>query len=112
MLEEHKTCKSGALTQDGSRSSSMKTANSSTGRAARSLMSEELRMLKDNKLESGVTTRANTKCGQLSILTKQRVHKPRALTKISASMSTDHSTSFQNSHSTELLSATVPITFG
>jgi hypothetical protein len=90
----------------------MRTANSSTGQTTRSLMLEELRMLKDNKLESGVTTEVNTNNGQLSILIKQRVHKLRESTKNLDSMWTDHSILFQSFHSTELLSATVPTTFG
>jgi len=90
----------------------MRTTNSSTGRATRFLMSEEQRMKKDTKLASLVTAEANTNNGQLSILTKQRAHKPRVSTRTSASMSIDHSISFLNSHSEELLSATVLTTFG
>jgi hypothetical protein len=50
--------------------------------------------------------------GMLSILIKQRAHKLKESTKILVSMSTDPSTSFQNFHSTELLSATVLTTSG
>jgi hypothetical protein len=112
VLEEQTTCKSGALIQDGSKFSSTRTANLSTGRAKRFLMLEEQRMKKEDKLESGVTTEVHINNGQLSILIKQRAHKPRESTRTLASMSTDHSILFQNSHSIELLSATVPTTFG
>ena len=105
-------CKSGAPIQDGGKFSDMRTTNSSIGRATRFLMSEEQRMKKEDKSASGVTTEANINNGQLSILTKQRDHKPRVSTKTLASMSTDHSILFQNSHSEELLSATVLTTFG
>jgi hypothetical protein len=64
------TCKSGAPTLDGGKYSSMKTTNSSTSRTTRYLMLEEQRMLKANKLESGVTIEVNTNNGQLSILIK------------------------------------------
>jgi hypothetical protein len=61
----------------------------------------------------GVTTiEVKIRPGQFSILTKQRDHKLRVSTKTLVFTSTDHSTLSQNSHSTELLSATVPTTFG
>jgi hypothetical protein len=50
--------------------------------------------------------------GMLSILIKQMVLKQRVSIKTLVSMLTDHSISFQNFHSTELLSATVLTTSG
>ena len=105
-------CKSGALTQDGSRSSSTRTSNLSTGRAAKSLTLKEARMRKVKQLEFGVTTEESTKNGKSSILTKQRDLKPRESAKISDSISTDHSTLSLNFHSLECLSATVPTMSG
>jgi hypothetical protein len=90
----------------------MRTTNSSTGRVAKFSMSRELRMKKDTQLEFGETTEESTNNGQYSILTKTRDLKRRDSTRTSVSMSTDHSTLSQNFHSTELLSATVPTTFG
>jgi hypothetical protein len=57
-------CKSGAPTQDGSKYSSMRTSNSSIGRAAKSLMSLVLRMKRDKKSECSVTTEVNTNNGK------------------------------------------------
>jgi len=64
-------------------------------------------MKKVKKLLSGVTTVSLIRNGQLSILTKLKRKKLKDLTKTSACMSIDHSTSFQDSQFTELLNATV-----
>jgi hypothetical protein len=101
------TCKSGALTLVGGKSSSMRTANLSTGTTTRFLMLEELRMKKVNKLEFMVTTMVNTKNGPLSILIKLKAHKPREYQKTLDSILTDHSTLSQSFHSEELQNAMV-----
>jgi hypothetical protein len=64
-------------------------------------MLEEEEMKKETQFKYGVTMVPKPKNGKLSILTKQRVHKLRDLTKTSVSMLTDHSTLFQSFHSTE-----------
>ena len=112
MQEGPMTCKSGLPTQDGSRYSSTRTTNSSTGNPAKSLTSREVRMRKAMLLVFGVTMEASINNGMLFISIKQMDHKPRDLTRTLASMSTDHSTLSLNFHSTELLSATVPTTSG
>jgi len=71
MLERPMICKSGAQTLDGSKSSSMRIINSSTGKTARYLMSQEPRMLKDKLSKYMVTMVERTKDGMLSILIKQ-----------------------------------------
>jgi hypothetical protein len=48
----------------------------------------------------------------LFILTKQRAHKLRELTRTSVSMWTDHSILFPSFHSTEWWNVTVPTMFG
>jgi hypothetical protein len=53
-----------------------------------------------------------TKDGRSSMLTKQRPLELRVSTRNSVSISTDHSTSDQECHSRELLSATVLTTSG
>jgi hypothetical protein len=90
----------------------MRTTNSSTGRAAKFLKSKETRTRKDIQLEFGVTTEEDTNNGKLSILIKPRVHKLRDSTKSMDSMSTDHSTLSQNSHSAECSSAIITTTSG
>jgi hypothetical protein len=95
------TCKSGPPIHNGSKFSSTRKINSLTGPTTRSLRLKELRMKKDKPLVYGVTMEDPIKNGPLFILTKLRALKLRDLTKISASMSTDHSTSFQSYHSTE-----------
>jgi hypothetical protein len=73
VLEEPTTCRSGQPTLDGSKFSNMRTANSSTGRTAKSLMLKAERILKANQLEFGATIEENTSNGKLSILIKTRV---------------------------------------
>jgi len=85
------TCKSGQPTQDGSKFSSMRRDNSSTGNQARSLMLEELKTKKANKLVFGVTMEELINNGMLFILIKQRDHKPRGSIRTLVSMLTDHS---------------------
>jgi hypothetical protein len=75
VLEEPTTCRSGAPTQDGSNSSSMKEKDSSTGRTIKYLMSMEARMKKEDQLSSGTSTMEPTKSGRLYILTKLRKNK-------------------------------------
>jgi hypothetical protein len=86
------TCKSGALTQDGSKSLDTREINSSTGRATRFLTSEETKTRKDKQLVYLITTVEKDNNGMLYILIKLRDHKPRESTKTLDSMSTDHST--------------------
>jgi hypothetical protein len=69
-------------------------------------------MRKEMLLELQTTLEKQTKNGKLSMLTKQANSRLRDLMKSSVSTSTDHSTSDQECHSKELLSATVPTTFG
>jgi glycerol-3-phosphate dehydrogenase len=106
-LEEHRTCKSGALTLVGGKFSSMRIVNSLIGRTRKSLMLKEVKTKKVKLLESLETMDQEDNNGMLSISTKQRAHKLRESTKTSDSMSTDHSTLFQSFHSTEWLSALV-----
>jgi hypothetical protein len=58
-----------------------------------------------------VTTEPKPKNGTSSILTKPRVLKLRESQKTSVSTSIDHSTSFPNYHSVELLSVLEPTMF-
>jgi hypothetical protein len=101
-------CKSGAPTQDGGRSSSIRIANSSTGTTTRSLTLEEVKTKRDNKLEFGAITEVDINNGKLFILIRQRAHKLRVSPKTLDSISTDHSTSFQIFHLEEWLNALVP----
>jgi hypothetical protein len=64
VLVKPTTCKSGAPTQDGSKFSSTRIANSSTGRAVKSLMLKEERTKKAKQLEFGVTTEEDTSNGK------------------------------------------------
>jgi len=75
--EEPMTCKSGAQTQDGSKSSSIKATNSSTGPTARSLMLEEGKTLKETQCKFGATTAPRLRDGMLCILIKPSLIKPR-----------------------------------
>jgi hypothetical protein len=63
VLEEPTTCKSGALTLDGSKYSSTRITNSSTGKTVRYLMSQEPRMRKDKLFKYTVTTVERTNNG-------------------------------------------------
>ena len=66
---------------------------SSIGTTEKQLMSMEAKMKKEERSLFGRDTMELTKNGRLSILTKPTQFKPRVLTKILDSMSTDHSTS-------------------
>jgi hypothetical protein len=70
VLVELTTCKSGAPTLDGSRSSSMRMVNSSIGPTRRYLMSLDLKMRKVKQLESLETTEDQTRNGKFFILTR------------------------------------------
>jgi len=72
------TCKFGQPTQDGSKSSGMRTTNSSIGRAAKYLMLKEVKTKKVKQLVFGVTMEVKDNYGTSFILIKQRVHKLRA----------------------------------
>jgi hypothetical protein len=110
-VEKLATCKSGALTQDGGKYSSMRTTNSSTGTTTKPLTLKMVRTKKETQFKCGATMEAKPKSGTLFILIKQRDLKLRDLTKNSDSMSIDHSTSSPNFHSEELLSALEPTMF-
>jgi hypothetical protein len=109
VLVEPTTCKSGALTQDGSRSSNTKENSSPIQPTTRFLMSQEQRMKKVKLLscmpKMEITIRMLTKDGKLFILTKLKQLELKVSTKNSASTSTDLSTSDQDSQCKELLSA-------
>jgi hypothetical protein len=86
----------------------MRTTNSSTGRAAKYSMSKEEKMLKTKQLVFMVTAEESISNGKLSILIRLRVNKLRDSAKNGDSISIDHSTSDQDCHSKEYLSALVP----
>jgi hypothetical protein len=95
--EEPTTCKSGALTQDGSNCSCTKMNNLSMSRTKRYLMSQVEKIKKDKLLSSGEITVRRIRNGRSSTLTKLERLKLRDLMKNSASTLTDHSTSDQDS---------------
>ena len=70
-------------------------------------MLNQVRMKKAKQSVFGVIMEGKDRNGESYISTKQKVHKPKDLTKTSDSMLTDHSILFQSFHSIELLSATV-----
>jgi hypothetical protein len=86
------TCKSGALTLDGGRSSGIRMSNSSIGRTTKFLMLKEERMKKEELLVYGATMEATIKSGLSSMLTKLARLKIKDLIKTSDSTETDHST--------------------
>ena len=112
MLVEQTTCKSGAPTQDGSKYSSMKRANSSTGLTAKFLMSHHPKMKKDKLLVLQVIPVRTTRNGEFFILTKLLRLKQRDSMKSSASTSIDHSTSDPDCQCKELLNVTELTTSG
>jgi hypothetical protein len=83
--EELIRCRSGALTHNGSRSSSMKLIDLSISKTERTLMFQEQRMLKDNQLLFMVKPMDLTRNGRLSILIKLRKIERRDSTKTSVS---------------------------
>jgi hypothetical protein len=68
--EKPTTCKSGAPTQDGGKSSDIEDGTSKTLRTTRFLMLLEEKMLKVKRLSSGEDTTNLTKDGELPMLTK------------------------------------------
>ena len=66
------------------------------------------RIMKDNQLLSTRNTEEPTNNGRLSILTLIRDHKRKDLSKTSDLLPINHSTLYQDFHSTELLNAKVP----
>jgi len=70
MLVRPKTCKSGQPTQDGSKYSNTKLANSSTGPTVKFLVLEMKRMKKVKLLVSRITTEVLDKLGMYFILTR------------------------------------------
>jgi hypothetical protein len=108
--EEPATCRSGAPTPIGSKSSSIKTTSSSTGQTTRFLMSMTQRTLKDRELESRTTKMLGTNNGKLFILTRQRILEAKDSTRSLVSTSIDHSTLDLECQCRESLSASEPIT--
>lgn len=110
--EELETCKSGAPTQDGGRSSSTQVSISVTFNSqTNALMYLVVKIMKHNQSLSTTDTTVQTKDGRLSIPTKQQF-RARDLTRTSVSISTDHSTLSQDYQLTELLNTEVDITCG
>jgi hypothetical protein len=105
LLVDQETCKFGQPTQDGGNSSLMKEASSQMLRTTESLMFTKERILNTKQLLCGRDTVRLTRNGRSSILTKLSKLKLRDLTKSSVSISTDHSTSDQDSQCTESLNA-------
>jgi hypothetical protein len=95
-VEEPTTCKSGALTLDGGRSSSIKENNSSTSKTTRFLTLKVVRMKKDTQLEFGPTMEETTKSGLLFTLIRLKRLRRRDSTRTLASIEIDHSTSDQD----------------
>jgi hypothetical protein len=104
-------CKSGALTQGGSSSLSSIRISSLTGQIIRFLMSPNQKMKKDKLLVLLETLVNPTKSGLFSILIRQEKLRQRDLTKSLDSISTDHSISSLNFHSTELLRCSEELTW-
>jgi hypothetical protein len=95
------TCKSGAQTLDGGKSSSSKMINSSTSPTEEFWMLKEAKMLKETQFNYGAITEVKLKSGQFSMLTKLIKLRLRDLMKNLVFTSTDHSTLYPNFHSTE-----------
>jgi hypothetical protein len=71
------TCKSGALTLDGGKSSSLRTTNLSTGATIRSLKSLEAKTKKEPRLVLTETTMEQINNGKFFMLTRQTKLRPR-----------------------------------
>ena len=71
------TCKRGVPTQDGSKYSSMRITNSSTGKAVKSLTLKEARTKKAKLLVCGEITEERANNGKLFILINQRKKQPK-----------------------------------
>jgi hypothetical protein len=102
------TCKSGVLTLDGSKYSSMKTTSSSTSPKILYLTSHKPRIRKDKLFKSMVIMVERTNSGMYSILTKLIKLRPKDSMKNLVSISIDLSTLSHSFHSIELLSALEP----
>jgi hypothetical protein len=70
ILERQMICKSGQLILVGSRNSNLRVSNSLIPKTVRCLMSQEPKMLKDNKSKLMATTVEKTRNGRLFTLTK------------------------------------------
>jgi hypothetical protein len=90
-LVEQATCKSGAQTLDGGRSSNMRIIKLSTSPITRFLMSQDLRMKKVAQLVFKTTMEEETRNGKFYTLIKLIKLEQRVSTKISDSISIDHS---------------------
>jgi hypothetical protein len=91
-LAKPTTCKSGAPTLDGGKSSHIQMSTSSTFRTRNALMSMVEEMKKVDKLSFGTNTMVQTRDGRLHTLMKPRRKLLKDLMKNSDSTSTDHST--------------------
>jgi hypothetical protein len=80
------TCKSGAPTQDGGRSSNTEEKTSSTSRTRRLSMYMEEKILKDKKLSSGEDTTNLTRDGELSTDLEKKEHLDTTETLVSTSI--------------------------
>jgi len=89
--ERATTCRSGAPTPTGGRSSNMRVNTLSTGRMEKFLMSKEERMLKDKQFGPGRDMVELTKDGRSSILINLVKNQLQDLIKSSVSTSADHS---------------------
>jgi hypothetical protein len=96
-LERALTCKSGAPTLDGGRSSSTTEATSSTSTTRRLLMLLVVKMLKDKTFKSGADTTKPTRDGPLPTLINQPRKERLDITRTTVSISTELSTSDQDS---------------
>jgi hypothetical protein len=97
VLEKPTTCKFGAPTQDGGKSSDTPEETSRTSKAERFLMFQVVKMLKAKRLLSGANTTKPTRDGQLSMLTELPRKRLLDLIDTSVSKLTKHSTSDQDS---------------
>jgi hypothetical protein len=78
VLVEPTTCKSGAPTQDGSKSSSTKVNTSATSRKPiDALMFSKVKMMKVRKYRYTIDTTEPTRDGRFSILTRKERLRPR-----------------------------------
>jgi hypothetical protein len=99
VLEELITCKSGAPTPDGSRSSLTEMNISAISKTKTDvLMSVEAKMKKEEKLLSGRNMVVPTRDGRSSIKMKLRKFKRRDSMKTLAGIAADHSIWYQDFH--------------
>jgi hypothetical protein len=91
------TCKSGTLTVDGSKSSSMSRIALSMLKQARYLKCKAIKIKKDKKLESGTDIMDPTKSGKSSIpMNMMLTNQPKVSTRTLGSILEDLSTLSQN----------------